>query len=243
MADLSGAGSEAVEPAFVAPVANESQRPAGAYGYARSHRIAEVFGLLFGTALLVITAWLAARRLPPGGLGLALVCACAGLCLADSISGFVHWAADSYGNPNMPVFGGFVRTFREHHTDQLDITRHDAIETNGDVFIFSSPVHFALLFMVHSPLLLALVFGVFLGSYCNSQIHKWAHTAEPPSWVRALQRSRFFLSPEHHSKHHAGRHESHYCITTGWLNPLLDATRFFRRAEWFLAKIGIQRSH
>jgi len=143
----------------------------------------------------------------------------------------------------MPIFGGFVRTFREHHSDQLDITRHDAIETNGDVFIFSSPVHFVLLFLVYSPFWLALIFGVFLGSYCNSQIHKWAHTAQPPSLVRYLQRTRVFLSPTHHARHHSGNHESNYCITTGWLNPVLDGTRFFRGAEILLEKIGIRRTN
>jgi hypothetical protein len=164
------------------------------------------------------------------------------MCLSDFISGFVHWAADSYGSNTMPVFGGFVRTFREHHTDQLDITRHDAIETNGDVFVFSSPVHFLLLFVVHSHWALALLFGVFLGSYSNSQIHKWAHEASPPRWVRALQRTRFFLSPEHHARHHAGTHESNYCITTGWMNALVDYTRFFRVLEFVLGKVGIRRT-
>ena len=216
--------------------------PTPSYGYARSHRIAELIGLSFGSALLVITAWLAARGLHDGALALASGCVFSGLCLADWISGFVHWAADNYGYPDMPLFGNFVRTFREHHADQVDITRHDAIETNGDVFIFSSPVHFVLLFVVHSPWLLCFLFGVFLGSYANSQIHKWAHTAEPPRWVRALQRSRFFLSPEHHSKHHSGSHRSHYCITTGWLNPVLDTTGFFRHTEWLLARLGVQRS-
>ncbi|MET0790201.1 MAG: fatty acid desaturase CarF family protein [Polyangiaceae bacterium] len=238
MADLSG-GGDAVEPVFSTPVSNSPR----AYGYARSHRIAEVFGLFFGSALLVITAWLSVRRLPTGAWASELACVLAGLCLADLCSGLVHWAADSYGHARMPIFGGFVRTFREHHSDQLDITRHDAIETNGDVFIFSSPVHFGLMFWVHGPLLLAMVFGVFLGSYCNSQIHKWAHTAEPPSWVRALQRWRVFLSPEHHTQHHGGSHDSHYCITTGWMNALLDVTRFFRGAEIVLAMLGIRRTN
>jgi hypothetical protein len=46
-----------------------------------------------------------------------------------------------------------------------------------------------------------------------------------------------------HSKHHSGTHDSHYRITTGWLNPLLDLTGFFRHAGWLLAKLGLQRSN
>ncbi len=239
MADLSGGGTEVAERGFAS---SASSRPR-TYAYARSHRIAEVFGLFIGSALLVVTGWLSVRRLPVEGTLSALACVFAGLCLADVSSGVVHWAADSYGHARMPIFGGFVRTFREHHSDQQDITRHDAIETNGDVFIFSSPVHFVLLLWVQSPFVLALVFGVFVSSYCNSQIHKWAHTAEPPSWVRALQRARIVLSPSHHAHHHSGSHESHYCITFGWMNPILDAVRFFRVAEFVLGKIGIRRTN
>lgn len=236
MADLSGIDANAVSAAL--------PRPSGkTYSYARSHRIAEVFGLVFGSALLLETARRVVSTLPEHRAWLALGCTAVGLCFADLLSGIVHWSADSYGHARMPIFGGFVRTFREHHTDQLDITRHDAIETNGDVFIFSSPVHLVLLCILQSPYALALVLGIFLGSYCNSQIHKWAHQADPPQWVRAMQRSRLFLSPEHHSRHHAGTHESHYCITTGWMNTTLDRIHFFRIAETVLSKLGIQRSN
>jgi hypothetical protein len=50
------------------------------------------------------------------------------------------------------------------------------------------------------------------------------------------------LSPEHHARHHAGTHDSPYCITTGWMNVALDRTRFFRILEFFLARLGIQRT-
>jgi ubiquitin-conjugating enzyme E2 variant len=124
----------------------------------------------------------------------------------------------------------------------VDITRHDFIETNGDVCIFSSPVHFTLLLWVENPFGLSCVLGVFVGSYFNSQIHKWAHSVERPWLVRACQRVRLFLSPGHHSRHHSGAHLSHYCITSGWMNPLLDRIGFFRKLEWLLLKLGLQRS-
>lgn len=212
------------------------------YTYARSHRMLEIAGLVFGSGLLAVTFALAARGAQGGAFLVLTACAFVGMAASDFISGFVHWAADTYGSDTMPIFGGFVRTFREHHTDQVDITRHDAIETNGDVFVFSSPVHFVLLLIVESPWALALMFGVFLGSYANSQIHKWAHQQNPPRFVRVLQRSRFVLSPEHHARHHAGTHESHYCITTGWLNSALDRASFFRRLETLLAFLGIDRT-
>ncbi len=213
------------------------------YTYSPAHRRLEILALVGGTAMLAITARRVVLTVPDGAVWKVALWCFAGLCLADFISGFVHWAADTYGHAKMPIFGGFVRTFREHHSDQHKITRHDFIETNGDVFIFSSPVYFTLLLFVTSPFALACIFGVFLGSYTNSQIHKWAHTKHPPLWVRGLQRTRLFLSPEHHQLHHQGAHLSHYCITTGWMNGLLDHTRFFRILEWALSAIGIRRTN
>lgn len=210
------------------------------YSYAKSHRILEIVCICIGTALLAVNAWSVVRS----DLGISAVAAVAlvlaGITLADVISGVVHWAADTYGDENVPVFGAFVRTFRAHHSDPDDITRHDFIETNGDVFIFSLPVHIALTLVVRSPFALSIIFGVFLGSYLNSQVHKWAHQKEPPRFIQRLQRARILLSSPHHTCHHTGTHESHYCITTGWANALLDRTGFFRKIEALLRRAGIQ---
>jgi plasmanylethanolamine desaturase len=230
---LSGEATELAPP---------SEPPPRTYGYARSHRLLEVCGLFTSAALTLATALLALRALPEGGVWLALLSGFSGLCLADFISGLVHWSADTYGSPTMPIFGGFVRTFREHHADQLDITRHDFIETNGDVCIFSSPVHLTLLCFVENAFALCCVLGVFVGSYTNSQIHKWAHAANRPWPVRLCQRARLLLSPVHHSRHHSGPHLTHYCITTGWMNGLLDSVGFFRKLEWLLLKLGLRRT-
>lgn len=212
------------------------------YSYARSHRLLEVCGLAVSALLTVATALLAWQALPEGGGWLAALAAFGGLCLADFVSGIVHWSADTYGSPTMPIFGGFVRTFREHHADQVDITRHDFIETNGDVCIFSAPVHLGVLLWVESAFALCCVLGVFVGSYTNSQIHKWAHSDERPHLLRLLQRARLVLSPAHHARHHDRPHLSHYCITTGWMNGVLDRTRFFRKLEWLLLKLGLRRT-
>lgn len=223
-------------------LALRSEPTARPYSYARSHRVLEICGLAVSAALTAATAVLAVRALPSGGAWSAVLCAFAGLCLADFISGLVHWSADTYGSPSTPIFGGFVRTFREHHADQVDITRHDFIETNGDVCIFSCPVHLTLLLWVENAFALFLVLGVFVGSYTNSQIHKWAHSPAPPLLVQACQRARVFLSPAHHARHHSGPHLTHYCITTGWMNAALDRSGFFRKLEWLLQKLGLRRT-
>jgi plasmanylethanolamine desaturase len=214
----------------------------GTYTYSPGHRLLEVVALVVAAGLMGVTLYAAIRGLPHGAGWKAALFVFGGVCIADFMSGLVHWAADTYGSPTMPIFGGFVRTFREHHADQHDITRHDAIETNGDVCIFSSPVHFTLLLLVENPFALFTIFGVFLGSYTNSQIHKWAHMERPPVLVRVIQKTRLFLSPGHHALHHSGAHLSNYCITTGWMNGLLDQLKFFRGVEWFLSRVGLKRS-
>ena len=46
-----------------------------------------------------------------------------------------------------------------------------------------------------------------------------------------LQDSGIILGRRHHAIHHAAPYLRHYCITTGWMNPLLDRMQFFRRLE------------
>src|SRR5690348_9513216 len=57
---------------------------------------------------------------------LALCAFMVGFVAADFVSGFVHWAADTWGTPEWPVIGkALIRPFREHHVDEKEITRHD----------------------------------------------------------------------------------------------------------------------
>lgn len=202
-------------------------------------RVFEFGAILVAGGLFTTTAYLAFQACPPGAFWTPLGLVFLGLVASDAISGTVHWAADTYGSPTMPVFGSFVRTFREHHSDPKAITRHDWIETNGDVCLFSAPVHATALVFVDDPWVLSWMTGLFMGSYSNSQIHKWSHMDDPPRVVRWLQRLRIVLSSPHHERHHQRPHLTHYCITTGWANGVLDYLRFFRILERVLAVLGV----
>lgn len=45
--------------------------------------------------------------------------------LVDYVSGFVHWAGDTWGTLKTPIFGtALIAPFRLHHVDPQDICRH-----------------------------------------------------------------------------------------------------------------------
>lgn len=167
-------------------------------------------------------------------LPLALVL---GYITADFVSGFVHFLADNIGSTRTPFFGPvFIRPFREHHVDPLAITRHDFLEVNGANCLISLPVLIGTWYFVPihgaSSLFFAAYIGLFLfGIFLTNQFHSWAHNPSPPAWIRRLQRTGLILGPEHHARHHTPPYNTYYCITSGWLNPLLARTRLFERMK------------
>jgi ubiquitin-conjugating enzyme E2 variant len=121
----------------------------------------------------------------------------------------------------------FIRTFREHHVDEKAITRHDFVETNGSNCAVALPALIGALFLPVAPgnrgarlgasYVASLVFFVFM----TSQIHKWSHMDQPPRAIAWLQAVRLILHPVHHAVHHTAPFNRYYCITAGWLNPVL----------------------
>ncbi len=163
-------------------------------------------------------------------------CALVAWIAADFLSGCAHWAFDTWGSVHTPFLGpNFIRPFREHHVDPTAITRHDFIETNGASCIAALPVLAAASFVAVEAafathaLLVSLAVGILLSNQC----HKWAHAdpARRGPLVRLAQRVRLVLSPDHHRFHHVHPFNSHFCAASGWLNYVLDRSRFFRALE------------
>ncbi|MBC7861676.1 MAG: kua-ubiquitin conjugating enzyme hybrid localization domain protein, partial [Bacteroidia bacterium] len=46
------------------------------------------------------------------------------------------------------------------------------------------------------------------------------------------------LDPNHHSVHHTQPYNKYYCITCGWLNPVLTKLKFFDGLEMVIRKIS-----
>lgn len=208
--------------------------------YSAMHRALEISGIVAFAAMTVGLSWHLGVVAERSQLWLLLPAALTGYVAADLLTGLAHWLFDTWGTVDTPFIGkNFIRPFREHHSDPLSITRHDFVETNGNNCLATLPVLLAACFIPAGSRvgLFAVASLLFLsaGAVATNQFHKWAHTDDPGSVVSALQRYHLILPREHHRIHHAAPFATHYCITTGWLNPVLRATDAFRRLERLLS--------
>ena len=163
-----------------------------------------------------------------------------GYLLADLIAGMVHWIADRFFDPETPLLGPMlIAPFREHHVDALGITRHDFFEVSGNNALITIPL-VGLIFLLPEPTTFAMFFGVAhlfslsVALVATNQFHRWAHSPSPPPIARRLHAWGLILTPRGHAKHHRRGHDRAYCVTSGWLNPLLDRVQIFTRIEQLL---------
>ncbi len=167
---------------------------------------------------------------------------CASL-LTDLASGIIHWGADTWGSEQWPIIGKtLIGPFREHHVDPKAICRHDLLETNGaNALVLLPVIGFAGWLAGHSHLaatFTSMLLGVSsLLAVATNQIHKWAHRDDAPAVIRLLQRTGIILGSAAHAEHHRAPFDRYYCITHGWLNPLLTRIRFFRAMEAVITRV------
>lgn len=215
-----------------------------AAGYSKVHRVIEVLSIILFLSLEAYLAFRLNQVVTRDTFLHLLIAAFLGYLGADFVSGFLHWAADSWGNVHWPLVGqSLIRTFREHHLDPKSITRHDFIETNGDICLAGLPFLFIAAFIpLNTKLGLFgvsfLTFQCLFGSFTN-QIHKWSHmnAEEVPRIVAHFQNSGLILSRKAHNRHHAPPYARDYCITSGVLNRPLGAIYFFHGLEKLIHKL------
>jgi len=165
-----------------------------------------------------------------------------GYVASDLLSGMVHWAGDRWGSEKTFMLGPtIVKPFRDHHRDQLEITRHNFVETNGNNCMGTTVILvFSLLLPEEDTLgLFSRVAAVALsfGLFATNQFHKWSHLAAPSWPIRTLQRLHLILPIDHHAIHHKAPYDRYYCITTGWLNPLLLKIGYFEFLERAIERV------
>jgi plasmanylethanolamine desaturase len=202
------------------------------------------FGVVWGGVLAHFSLTLSAPTFAWATLAGVL----AGYLLADLIAGTVHWIADRHFDPETPGIGPMlIEPFRAHHDDPLSITRHDFFEVLGNNALVTLPATLALAWIPQPESALAC-FAVALGlagtlfAVATNLFHAWAHAPHPPPLARWLQTHGLVLTPARHAVHHRDAHDRAYCVTSGWLNPLLDRTRFFARLDaWITRRPRSQR--
>ena len=189
---------------------------------------------LFISLAIRITAALVAGA----SAGFALPALLLGYLLADFITGTTHWFCDTFFETDTAIIGKTViQPFREHHVYPQRITRYRFIEQDTTSFFLMLPL-LAATFAPGAPqpegvgglLGYCFVLGLSIGLFGTNLFHKWAHEDAPPAVIRWLQRRGLILSPERHQRHH-GDYSRGFCVTSGWMNPLLDAVSFFPRVE------------
>lgn len=161
--------------------------------------------------------------------------------LADLVSGLVHWLEDAYARPGMPLLGQVAEDNLLHHARPRAFLARSWWESSRDLLLLGLLVLWVAL-VTHAFSAWLLLF-VFLTVNAN-QVHKWAHQGprENPRLVTWLQRLRVLQTPREHARHHRGSKQSHYCVLTNVLNPVLERIGLWTSLEAIILRLtGVRR--
>lgn len=122
-----------------------------------------------------------------------------GYAIADALSGLYHFATDRGWN-----LASQVKSFRAHH-------ERDGADLDGRPTLAGLAVAFVALLDWHPAFFLALGIGIGLAHFTH-----WLAHYPKYRLVRAFQRFRLILPPEHHRRHHEQRFNRNYCSLSGW---------------------------
>jgi hypothetical protein len=154
---------------------------------------------------------------------------------ADFVSGVVHWSEDAYArvkpHRRVPLINKIAEENDLHHRRPREFLAKGWWASSWDLVLLGAGVLTAA-WLVSGHLSAAVLLFVLLSVNAN-QIHKWAHRnpRENPVIVTWLHKLHLLQSPRHHGRHHHGEKNSHYCVVTNFLNPLLEEVSFWRRLE------------
>ncbi|HEY8206284.1 MAG TPA: fatty acid desaturase CarF family protein [Myxococcaceae bacterium] len=225
--------------------------PPGDYPRAEPYSRAEVAGHIAVTipnAVVVLAAitWLIRHRdLGASAWPWLVPAAFLGTMAADFVSGILHWMFDTWFDEFRPQVRRMVVVVREHHIrpGAIHQTRwyHDAGPLSVIALGVSLP---ALLPMVlpgpAGPFGYAAVLAGVVTDLCivfMLEFHKLGHRPPARGPLGWLQRAHLICSPQHHGRHHGGKHDYNYCIVHGLADVLLNRTRFWRTLESIISRL------
>jgi ubiquitin-conjugating enzyme E2 variant len=133
--------------------------------------------------------------------------------VVDWISGVVHWFEDSYGHPSLRFVGRRITkpNLRHHFRPRAFVA--NSWYASSELLLFSC---------------LAALFVAWLIGQLSPMIV-------------AAQHLKLIQSPSHHQRHHVDGKDSHYCVLTDFLNPILDYCRFWRGLEALARAVGLRK--
>lgn len=156
--------------------------------------------------------------------------------MVDFFSGLLHWIEDTFWTVDTPIIGNWlVKPNVLHHEDGQAFIQNSYWYSSRDLLILG------LLILIVAYVCRSLTWQVWLfvllGANAN-QIHKWSHqNHDAPYLIRLLQRIHVLQRPERHWRHHIDDKNTHYCVITNFLNPVLDGLHFWRLLEKLLVPV------
>jgi ubiquitin-conjugating enzyme E2 variant len=169
--------------------------------------------------------------------GANLACA---VLLADFVSGLVHWAEDAYARfkpvRKVPLINTIALENDLHHRRPREFLGRSWWASSWDLALLGTLVVLAACLL--DRMSAAVLLFALLAANAN-QFHKWTHRnpRENHWFVTVLQRLYLLQTPRHHGRHHQGEKNTHYCVVTNFLNPLLEEVGFWRRLERLVARL------
>lgn len=164
------------------------------------------------------------------------------ILLVDFVSGCFHWLEDAYGNEDWPIIGELVtKPNILHHHDPRYFTHYSWLYS-ARILLGMGAVILTVAYALGQLNWLVILF-VLIGINAN-EIHKWAHRTprENGKLITALQRSGLLQSPRHHGVHHRDPKNSHYCVITNYLNPVLERIGLWHALEAAIYQLfGVRR--
>jgi Lipid desaturase domain len=179
----------------------------------------------------------------PGYVVLVILGLLGGYTVADFVTGTTHWFCDTFFSENTRIIGKtLIEPFRDHHLNPQSITRCRFIDQDTSSFFIIGPILFINLNAAPANgqtqiFWTAFLIGISLGLFGTNFFHRWAHQQQVARPIKWLQKSGIVLSPRRHHIHHRS-YDSAYCVTSGWLNPALDAVQFYSRLERLIHGFG-----
>ena len=196
---------------------------------------------LSALAFLVGNAGVVAAHWPFAVVGVVV-----GTFFADFVSGLLHWAFDTWFHEDIPIVRRMVLLVREHHTHPDRIFRYhfwqDAGMLSWFALLTTAPLVWSAVGPVGAPggarcLWAVAAVTMSVEIVFMFEFHKCGHRVRRGELVRTLQRFHLLLSPDHHLRHHSGRHDRNYCLITGVADRTLGRMGVFRALERVISAV------